>query len=186
MIKIFLSFFFCFFICIVSNAGINDSLQNEKNSIFIELGGNGYAYSLNYERFIIKKNKWKYSAKIGFSYYYAFHNATYFPISTQIYYGNKSRLELGIGYTAIFRWSKINEEGSVFNYDKSKYKDVGEKNYVKGHDEPSAGIFYLNIGWHQELKNRTFLKVEYCPWIGDGIKPFVLVPWGKISFGKNF
>lgn len=157
-----------------------------KNIFFVELAGNGGVYSINYERIFHKKQNWIISSKIGLSYYPQNHNATYLPLSLQFYYGNKSKLEFGIGYTAIFRWDKIKEEGSIFNYDKSKYTLNGKKNYIQGHDEPYGDWVYLNLGLHQEISRKYFLKFEFSPWISKSKTSIVLIPWGKIAFGKTF
>lgn len=170
--------------CAFSN--IKDSVKTYKNSAFVEFGGNGYSYSVNYERFLYTKSKWAISAKIGLSYYYNFHNATYLPISAEIYYGSKSKIELGFGYTPIFRWSKISEEGTIFSYDKTKYTENGKKNFIKGHDEPYASLVFINIGWHQEIEKKCFFKIEASPWLAKSKSGYVLIPWGKLSFGKNF
>lgn len=162
-----------------------DSLKLQKNAIAVNLLGNGYLYSLSYERYFIQKNKWSASAKIGISYYYRLYNSTYIPISAQVYYGYKSKLELGIGYTPIFRWSSINEEGTIFNYDKSKYTLTGTK-YIKGHNEPYAGTFCLNVGWQKELRRNNFFKIQFSPWISKAMKGYGIIPWGAITLGKMF
>ena len=161
-----------------------DSLKYRKNSVFVELFGNGYFYSLNYERSIYKINKMEFSARIGLN-YYLLHNTTYVPVSIQGYYGKRSRLEIGMGYVSIFRWDKIKEEGTLFNYDRSKYKNTGSA-YIKGHDEPYAGEVFINIGLHQNLKHNFFFKISFSPWIGETKNHYAIIPWGKLAFGKTF
>lgn len=161
-------------------------VENDKNFVFIELAGNGYVYSLNYERLLYSKSMLNISAKVGLSYYNSLHNATYVPFSIQAYYGNRSRLEIGIGYTPIFRWDKIKEEGTIFNYDKFKYTENGPEGYIKGHDEPYAAMGFINVGLHQKIKETYFFKIQASPWLFQKAKNYVLVPWGKLSFGKTF
>lgn len=162
-----------------------DGSENMKNKLFGELFGNGYLYSLNYERALLKNVKVEFSGRIGLSYYYQLHEATYLPISVQAYYGHKTKLEIGIGYLPIFRWSKIKEEGTVFNYDKSKYT-MTSKDYIQGHDEPYASAAFINIGLHQGLKQNFFFKAAFSPWIAETNNGYALVPWGRLAFGKNF
>lgn len=162
-----------------------DVLVYSKNQVFVELFGNGYLYSLNYERSVLRKNKLDASARVGFSYYYPLHNSTYIPLSAQMYYGKKSKLEIGIGYLPIFRWDKIREEGTVFNFDKTKYVNTG--NYLEGHDEPYAGVAFVNIGFHQNLKQNFLFKVSFSPWIAEkNNNGYAIIPWGRIAFGKTF
>jgi hypothetical protein len=163
----------------------SDSITIKYNSAYIELLGNGYVYSLNYERIVLKRNKVDISARIGISYYYSLHNATYTPLSIQMYYGNKSKLEIGAGYLPIFRWDKIKEEGTVFNFDKSKYSPTSG-NYIEGHDEPYADAFFMNIGYHQQLRHNLLFKISFSPWIGKEQNGYAIMPWGRVAFGKTF
>jgi hypothetical protein len=182
---------FCFlgivYCTCLSAANVTDTMSQKKNAVFFELGGNGYAYSLNYEREFLVKENCSFSGKLGCAFYPQFHNATYLPLSVQMYFGKRrSRFELGIGYTPIFRWSKIKEEGTIFNYDKLKYTNHGPPGYIKGHDEPFAQFFYINVGWHQDLRNNFFLKVQASPWITENHNGYHIAPWAKVAFGKKF
>lgn len=164
----------------------DNNLGDGKNQAFVELFGNGYLYSINYERTVVRKNKLDISARIGFSYYYSFHNATYLPLSVQMYYGKKSKFEFGFGYLPIFRWDKIKEEGTIFNYDKTKYNYAGI--YIQGHDEPYASVAFTNVGFHQNLKHNLFFKISFSPWISkkDNNSGIDIQPWGRVAFGKTF
>lgn len=41
----------------------------KKNTVFLELGGNAVLYSLNYDRIVLEKPKWKLSGRIGAMYF---------------------------------------------------------------------------------------------------------------------
>ncbi|MDZ4758335.1 MAG: hypothetical protein SGJ10_09380 [Bacteroidota bacterium] len=82
-----------------------------KNSVQFELGGHGLVYSLNYERKLINRNKFKTTAQVGFSYYPAFTGIIKFwmPITiNEIYsFSKKHHVEFGAGYT--FTYEKFNK-----------------------------------------------------------------------------
>src|SRR5688572_23312462 len=40
-----------------------------KNSLFFEGLGNSLLYGINYDRLLINKEKWKFSGRVGFSYF---------------------------------------------------------------------------------------------------------------------
>jgi len=86
-----------------------DSTSISKNTIYLELLGNGGIYSFNYDRIILTKKLFKISGSIGISYIPPFvrynHTLTY-PIEINFLYGKKNYFELGIGYTPVFNLYK--------------------------------------------------------------------------------
>src|SRR6056300_633235 len=78
----------------------NSSVFQRRNNIQLELGGHGFAYSLNYERIIINRAKYKTTAQLGMSYYpptIGFRD-TWIPICVnELFSFGKHHLEFGLG-----------------------------------------------------------------------------------------
>jgi len=82
-----------------------DTNQLAKNVLYLEIGGLGSYGSLNYERVIFTKAKTKIAGRIGVGTYsitdYTFNfNPDFFiPIVINVLYGNKHKVEAGVGQT---------------------------------------------------------------------------------------
>jgi hypothetical protein len=72
-----------------------------KNNLQLELGGHGFAYSLNYERIIVNLAKYKTTIQLGASYYppsIGFRDM-WFPICiNELFSFDKHHLEAGLGF----------------------------------------------------------------------------------------
>ena len=95
-------------ITLIHTAKAQTEFCNEinKNSVYIELGGNGVLYSLNYDRFFEISNRLKASCRLGFHYSENLNDNGNrfigFPIEISGLYSifkNKHFLEIGTGLT---------------------------------------------------------------------------------------
>jgi hypothetical protein len=88
---------------IIENEPIRNNMSEyKKNSLYVEFGGNGFIYSLGYDRLFFSENKLRMSLSLGTSYSHFFHeNEGSVFILPQInsLYGEKHNLELGIGFS---------------------------------------------------------------------------------------
>lgn len=113
-----------------------DRPKPKKNSIYLEGGGNGIAYSLNYDHLFSMKNnpKMGIGTRIGFShgtYPWLFgmeSTVAILPVEIFFSYGIKSCLELGLGYTFVFEENNREDEITF----RSSYKYRGPKGFIFG------------------------------------------------------
>ena len=85
---------------------VDSVVKLKKNTIFLEFMGNGFIYSVNYDRLFDVSKKIKMSSRIGFHFTNKFPFQYYRTISVPIeisgmypFYGNKHFLEIGLGLT---------------------------------------------------------------------------------------
>jgi hypothetical protein len=165
---------------------------NFKNAVFLEAGGNGLFYSINYERFILRKGISLSSYRIGItplvSLIGLYKGGQLFGMINYSIGRKKCRLELGIGMI------------SHINFD----PEVSSKQYRKGYNYlPNApfasaphppyifGITSQVSFRHQLITNSLFYRVSFtCSELyfrngGGKLDPW-LIPWGGLSFGKMF
>jgi hypothetical protein len=86
-----------------------DSTSISKNTVYLELLGNGGIYSFNYDRIILTKKLFKISGSIGISYIppsVRYNHTFTYPAEINFLYGKRNYLELGIGYTLVFNLYK--------------------------------------------------------------------------------
>ena len=143
-----------------------------RNSIFLELGGNGLIYSLNYDHKFFDHA----SARIGGMYLGGSADdpnsidgrvsVFFVPITANYLVGNgNSRLEIGGGL--------VIAGGSVdATIDNETIDDVG-----------SGAAFTGTIGYRLQPRDGGFLfRVGFTPLIASG----VFVPWAGLSLGATF
>ena len=134
------------------------------NNWFIELGGTGLFYSLNYEKILYKSTKWGWTGRVGFAYNpkdYTLLNkielekGTFItPFTTSVLYGQrKEKLELGAGFTMVSR-------------------GISDRDVIP--------TFIL--GFRVVEVNKVFFRVAYTPVIQDG----KYINWYGVSLGRNF
>ncbi len=136
------------------------------NNCFVELGGAGLFYSINYEKYLYKSfnEKLTWTGRIGGGYNpipYRLLNSVYledesfmFPFTSSIFYGNrKERIEIGAGYTLLTQDFSSNQVIPTFI-----------------------------LGFRVTETNGTFFRVAYTPHLRDN----VLVTWFGVSIGRNF
>ena len=102
-----LIFFFAFAFSFSSLAQISLQDKNRninRNNVYLELGGTGYFYSVNYELLIVKSSATALFARIGLE-YLPIRDAdrmVHFPLAANLLLGKK-RSKLEIGFGALFR-----------------------------------------------------------------------------------
>lgn len=136
--------------------------ENANNSVYIELGGNGALYSLNYE----KNFDAVWGLRVGLAAVTSRHHLGLgIPMLVNKYWGNESsahKFETGIGAT----YFSYGRTSSIFSHDHSDYIAP----------TASVGYRYLPI-----TKGMTY-KVAFTPLvIGNAF-----IPWVGFSVGTTF
>jgi hypothetical protein len=133
-----------------------DSATIPKNSIYIEAGGKGKLYSLNYERQIYKLKNAKGGLAVAGAYLSAY-GAWYTGLEHNIYIGrNIHNFELGVGYNYLFYTNPDN---------------ISEKSYING-----------RIGYRfQPLQKGMLVRMSYTPLISP--KTGKILNWVGLTFG---
>lgn len=89
--------------------GQSDTTRISKNTFYVELLGNGGFYSVNYDRILFVKNKFKISVRFGLVYYpppVAYNQYFSFPAEANFFYGNRHNIEIAIGGLPVVRFHK--------------------------------------------------------------------------------
>jgi hypothetical protein len=130
-----------------------------RNVVYLELGGAGIMYSLNYERRFTEK-LW---GRAGLSYFFLFGSA---HISTQYLWGDGPwHFETGLGITAGY----VDTIFSLENED----------------DRLSAVLYNATIGLrYQKKEQNIFFKAGFTPLVTFNFRR--AVPYGGLSFGVTF
>jgi hypothetical protein len=156
---------------------------NYKNAVILEIGGNGLAYSVNYERFLSKN----FNARVGFSIFKIIENQTdksmfvmSYPISFNYLINlgkQKHFFETGIGLMNLVTSGDLVEFKRVTNY------------YLNP---------FLNFGYRYEpTKSRFLYRIGLSPFLGttsltnpteQGFQPLgsKVQIWGNIGIGYRF
>lgn len=82
----------------------NEELKIVKNNIYLELGGSGVVYSINYERIILKINRFSLNTRIGYATlrdFYAIPMTIHILVGKKRNIENRSYLDIGSGITFI-------------------------------------------------------------------------------------
>ncbi len=137
---------------------------NGLNNWFVELGGTGLFYSLNYEKVLYKKNNLGWTGRVGFAWNPADYrllnkitlerNTFITPFTTSLLLGSrKEKLEIGLGFSMIS-------------------KGITEREVI-----PTA-IF----GFRVVEMNKIFFRIAYTPVFRKG----TYIHWYGVSIGRNF
>jgi hypothetical protein len=164
-----------FILFILSLSTINAQAQEEKvffhrNSVYVELLGNGGYYSVNYDYLITPKNALKLSARAGISIHPERGTGPTIPLEVNLLFGNPNKrkkkgfLEIGTGYT----WVRHFSNDIKFNY---RINRIGYRR-----QSPYGGFMYriALITWTEVFTN--------APELGD--PTFLVLP--TISIGHAF
>ncbi len=165
---------FCFVVsCLTVFTAIeaqpSEQLARE-NAIYLEVGGYGGYGSLNYERFLFRKRKANIAARIGFGTYHLkdFNNRLnpdlIFPVGITGFYGNKHKLQIGVGQT----FSSI-VQGISNNFEAERATHL-HANFLLGYA-------------YQKEGSRLIVRCAYTPVI-EFYKYYA--HWGGVSFGFAF
>jgi hypothetical protein len=135
-----------------------DSAKIPKNNVYIEFGGKGQFYSLNYERQIYKIKNVKGALAAAVSYQNAL-GGWYTGLEHNVFIGNNiHNLEIGAGYNYIIQTDP---------------NDISENTYING-----------RLGYRfQPLKRGIMVRMGYTPIF----KPKAnILHWVGLSFGYSF
>ncbi len=141
--------------------------QKANNSVYIELGGNGLYYSVNYERILLRTGFANYALRGGMSFFKMNTNRNIFswPLELNVIFGQKkSHIEFAPGYTLIHE------------------SELGENHF--------GSILFLRIGYRYQKSTKGFIfRVGFTPYT-DFLIDFWDTPqlslWGGISVGYAF
>ena len=135
-------------------------------NIYLELGGAGLFYSLNYEKYLVRSRSGKlaWTGRVGAGFnpidyrllnkVYLEQNSFMFPFSTSMLYGRaKEQLELGGGFTMLTRNFTRNEVFMIL----------------------AAGVRVME-------SNKVCFRFTYTPHIRMG----AWIDWFGVSLGRNF
>ena len=145
---LFLSLFLLFNSVLLSVKAQEIGPKLKRNTIFIELLGNGGFYSLNYDRILISKEKWKLAGRAGVSYFNFFDdfNTQYYAIPLEVSYlvgkGNHY-LETGLGITPFYKFGEGIEE---FNHEQ-KTLFITSTARIGYRYQRKDGGFFFKAGW---------------------------------------
>jgi len=98
-----------------------DSAKIAKNTFFIEGLGNGFWYSVNYDRILLYKNNTKITGRLGVSFLYksilnSNDNIWAIPFEMNILMGKKHHFEFGLGITYSYGANSYGDYyGRIFN-----------------------------------------------------------------------
>lgn len=158
-------FFISFLITLQFHAQL-DSLKIKNKAIFIEAGGVGGYGGVHFEQqFTFKKVNFSY--RFGLSTYKVldferkFNPEIIFPVTISTYFGQKHRLEIGIGYT---------------------YSNFPTSN-LSSKSRQSAYALHGVLAYRLETQKNFIYKLAFTPMF-EKEKHFR--PWFGISIGKKF
>ena len=140
-------------------SNIADKSFAGKNSLQFEFLGNGFLYSLNYERILINREKFKTTAQVGYSMMGM--GRQMFPLAlTELISFNKNHIELGIGYS---------------------YAD-----YLESRLTGRIGYRYQKPGGRLVFRIAFMPWYEYYKDINTNVVEQRIRPWGGLAAGYNF
>ena len=149
-----------------------DTLQfQNKNSIQLEIGGNGLFYSLLYERVILNGNRFKSTAQIGIAYYPPQTGVRdlWIPLLiNELYSFNKHHIELGLGY--------------VFIYEAVRDLENNPSNWQWN------GVVTGRLAYrYQKPDGRLILRAAFTPFLeGPPFNNYGFHPSGGVAIGYSF
>lgn len=181
--------FFCWNLTLGQGKPMRDNI--ECNSIYTEAFGQGFCWSLNYDRLFNKENRFMNSFTAGIVYvpkFMEFGDGIYYgiPLSYNWLLGRKSHhLELGIGLTSLFVKPNSNQRSDFYAYFTPK---IGYR-----FQRPQGGLFFratatptidlLNVITYkfENEKQRNFSSMNNVAGIG-----FAAFLWPGLSIGYTF
>ena len=160
-----------FFITPVFAQNSESDITLTRNAFFVELGGMGGVYSLNYERLLSKTSPTQLRFRVGVA-----GLSNYQSVISGIarYWGNgKHHLEAGLGAMLVRHYISIAAPND--------FSRIGEKT-VSLNFSPQLGYRY------QKQASGVILRAMFTPWFGlrEQSKDIVISPWGGVSIGKSF
>ena len=144
---------------IIGQPADDDELKIVKNNIYLELGGSGVLYSINYERTFIEKEILSLNGRFGISF---FPGIFAIPITMHILVGKiRNFLDIGTGI-------------SLIRLESSRDFD------------PFIPLQTIIVGYRfQSIYNGIVFRIAYTPFIEWFNKPPVY-HWGGLAIGYRF
>ena len=179
-------FFFALSFALTSSASFAQKLAvgaakgTNNHVLYLELGGAGYYYTVNYERLLVHKNKFAFFARAGIEYipFGGADKLLHFPVGGSFTFGEKKhRAEVGLA--------------ALFRMDFSPGVGFGDGFYLTN---PPTRIFLApSAGWRFHAKPNEwgesfFLRVMFTPIIGLDVfddRPYFL-PHAGVSIGRTW
>ena len=165
--SIFIILLFCQPLFVQAQEEMDSFPLTKKNTVYLELGGNGLWYSLNYDRFLWKRSKSAIAARIGVAYFGGQGaHATTVPVTVSYLFGGKKHfLEVGTGFT-----------------------------WLQSYSEKIAGFGYFGvIGYRFQRIQQSGLmyRISLTPFLAEystdkGSLNWVGTFWGGVSIGYGF
>ncbi|KQC02453.1 hypothetical protein [Pedobacter sp. Hv1] len=159
----------CLLIC------TNTFAQSNRNSVYVEIGGNGGAYSINYDRLFILSQQLRFAPRIGISWLGSDRFTA--PIEANLLLGknsdSKNFAEFGLGTTIVSKKSK-NINGFTLSdeiIDEKGMNALLSSRLGFRHQKPQGGFMY-RIGF-------TLLYNSYPI-------DHKFIPFGGVSLGYTF
>ncbi|MEI8203074.1 MAG: hypothetical protein WCH34_08695 [Bacteroidota bacterium] len=97
---------------------IKDTAGIAKNTVYVELLGNGGLYSINYDRILFRIKRLRISAGIGISYIPPsiwYYKHFIFPIGINFIYGGTNNIEVGLRYNPVLNLYKY-DIPTIYNF----------------------------------------------------------------------
>ncbi len=112
-----------------------------RNTFFVELGGNAVSYSVNYDRILLARDKWKLSGRVGALYLPLFQVSNRLmvgaPLEVSYLRGRgKHFLEIGLGGTVTYDTYPLSD---------TRVRDLAVMGVFRvgyRHQKPEGGLFY--------------------------------------------
>jgi hypothetical protein len=138
---------------------------DKKNSVQFELFGHGLFYSVNYERVLINRHKFKTTAQAGISFYPVDIRMLWIPLSVnQLISFNQHHLELGIG--------------QVLTLDSDEWEPFGSFRIGYRYQKPE-GRFLFRAGFTPFIEYAAALEYK-------DRRQMELYPSGGLAIGYSF
>lgn len=179
-VLLFVSLFFFSSDSYAQRLAVNGAKGTNNHVVYLEFGGAGYFYSVNYERLLLHRETFAMFARIGFEYipFGTADRLVHFPLGVNFTIGQK-RHRAEAGMAALFR----------MNFDPGV--GFGEGFYLTN---PPTRIFMApSVGYRYHHKPNEwgesfFLRVTFTPIIGMDVfqsQPYFL-PHAGISIGRTW
>jgi hypothetical protein len=169
----------------------NPASNLERNTIYAEAFGQGFCYSLNYDRLFNADKRFMNSFTAGFVYVpksMGFGDGTYIgvPLSYNWLLGKKSHhLELGVGLTALLVNPNSNTVTDFYTYLTPKigyrYQRPSGGLFFKATLTPMIDVMHVSTYKFEAGKTRNFSSFNNV--VGLGYAAF---PWPGLSIGYTF
>ena len=159
-----------FILSFVSGQDSGTNLFKYRNSAYVEAGGHGLFYSINYEHLFVNQRVFKTSAHLGISYYpkqTGIRDIWIPVVINEIFSISKHHIELGLGH--------------VFIREASRDMENNPREWFW------SGVFTGRIGYrYQKPGGRMTYRIGFTPFLEYEANPVEFYPSAGVSVGYNF